>query len=164
MGLSSNRNTVSAYMEENSTWEMGSRPARDLNDLTKVLISASFFVRYRSLREHHHPHKSKPYESSMATLFTRFAIPRGSGSFLSLCAHTARVGGVLGTTGAFGAHILSQPPMTRTFCQGTTSPSPQALLILGQAVLRPDNNLRSGIPHYAFHDLLLILSNCRRGA
>jgi hypothetical protein len=54
----------------------------------------------------------------MATFFARFTIPRPNGSLLSLFGRTVRVSGVIGTTGAFGAHILSKPAFPRTLAQG----------------------------------------------
>ena len=54
----------------------------------------------------------------MATLIARIAIPKTNGSILSMCARTARLGGVIGTTGLFGAHFFVKPTFAKTQCQG----------------------------------------------
>jgi hypothetical protein len=55
----------------------------------------------------------------MANLVARITIPTVKGSVLSMCGRTARLGGVIGATGLFGAHVLStQPLFVKSQCQG----------------------------------------------
>ena len=54
----------------------------------------------------------------MATLVARVAIPKTNGSILSMCARTTGLGGVIGITGLFGAHVLVKPLFEKTQCQG----------------------------------------------
>jgi hypothetical protein len=58
------------------------------------------------------------FQGIMASLVARIAIPTTKGSVLSMCARTARLGGVIGVTGLFGAHILSKPMFVKSQCQG----------------------------------------------
>jgi hypothetical protein len=53
----------------------------------------------------------------MTTMLARFAIPKPNANVFSMCARTARLGGLIGTTGLLGAHILSRPT-TLIQCQG----------------------------------------------
>jgi len=62
----------------------------------------------------------------MANLFARISIPTVKGSVLSMCGRTARLGGVIGATGLFGAHVLStQPLFVKSQCQGGVAPRHQ---------------------------------------
>jgi hypothetical protein len=55
----------------------------------------------------------------MASLVARITIPTVKGGVLSMCGRTARLGGVIGATGLFGAHVLStQPLFVKSQCQG----------------------------------------------
>lgn len=55
----------------------------------------------------------------MTTLVARFAIPKPSGNVFSMCARTARLGGVIGMTGFLGTQVLIKPAVQ---CQGYISP------------------------------------------
>jgi len=57
----------------------------------------------------------------MTTLVARFAIPKPNANVFSVCARTARLGGLIGTTGLLGAHVLSRPT-TLIQCQGIALP------------------------------------------
>jgi FUN14 family len=57
----------------------------------------------------------------MAAVITRIAFPKVNESVLSICSRTARLVGVIGMTGLFGAQVLSKPIFVRTQCQGIVS-------------------------------------------
>jgi len=61
-------------------------------------------------------------DHTMSIILTRITGPLARGNVLSMCARTARLGGVIGTTGLFGAHVLSKPAFVVTQCQGPIYP------------------------------------------
>lgn len=54
----------------------------------------------------------------MATLVARLRIPKTNGTMFSMCARTARLGGVIGITGLLGASVHKESTFPKTQCQG----------------------------------------------
>jgi hypothetical protein len=54
----------------------------------------------------------------MAAFIAKLSFPKTYGTVFSMCARTARVGGVIGTTCFLGTNLFKEPMFPKTYCQG----------------------------------------------